>query len=41
MLAQASMASAVQADGAAGDKVLTSPALGIEKLARDLEKSAK
>lgn len=41
VLAQASMASAVQADGAAGDKVLTSPALGIEKLARDLEKAAK
>ena len=40
VLAQASMASAVQADGATADKVLTSPALGIEKLARDLESAA-
>lgn len=37
VLAQASMASAVQADGQAAKKVLTSPALGIDKLAADLE----
>ena len=41
VLAQASMASAIQKDGAAYEKVLTSPALGIEKLAGDLEKTAK
>ena len=41
VLAQASMASAVRKDGAAEGKVLTSPELGIEKLARDLEKTAE
>lgn len=41
VLAQASMASAVQADGEAAKKVLTSPALGIDKLAEDLEAAAE
>ena len=36
VLAQASMASAVQLSGKAGEKVLTSPVLGIEKLGKDL-----
>lgn len=38
VLAQASMASAVNTDGADGEKILTSPRLGIQKLAKDLEK---
>ena len=37
VLAQASMASAVRAEGKEAEKILTSPALGIEKLGRDLE----
>lgn len=41
VLAQASMASAVQAGGEAAQKVLTSPALGIDKLAEDLEAAAE
>lgn len=36
VLAQASMASAVRAEGDAAKKILTSPVLGIEKLGRDL-----
>lgn len=36
VLAQASMASAVNTDGADRDKILTSPKLGILKLAKDL-----
>lgn len=36
VLAQASMASAVRAEGEAAKKILTSPVLGIEKLGRDL-----
>lgn len=38
VLAQASMASAVHAKEALADKILTSPELGIEKLARELER---
>ena len=41
VLAQASMGSAIQKDGAADGKVLTSTALGIGKLAGDLEKTAE
>ena len=36
VLAQASMASAVRAEGDVAKKILTSPVLGIEKLGRDL-----
>lgn len=38
VLAQASMASAVNTDGLDGEKILTSPRLGILKLAKDLER---
>lgn len=38
VLAQASMASAVEELEGAGEKVLTSPVLGIDKLKKDLEK---